>query len=83
MKHSPHVKMCTLAMGIENNTKHSVTLNVKMYNNQDPDFDDMSSFFPCKMGDAIQYINLENRAPTPKNSYFIVHFFVILCFLKL
>ena len=26
--------------------------------NQSPDFDDMSSFFPCEIGDAIQYINL-------------------------
>jgi len=25
---------------------------------QGPDFDDMSSFFPCKIDDAIQCINL-------------------------
>ena len=25
---------------------------------QVPDFDDMSSFFPCERDDAIQYINL-------------------------
>ena len=25
---------------------------------QGPDFDDMSSFIPCKIDDAIQYINL-------------------------
>ena len=24
---------------------------------QGPDFDDMSSFFPCEIYDAIQYIN--------------------------
>ena len=30
---------------------------------QDPDFDDMSSFFPCEIEDAIQYIilNMERR----------------------
>ena len=38
---------------------------------QGPDFDDMSSFFPCEIDDPIQYIDLEN-------SYFIVHFFVNL-----
>ena len=27
-------------------------------NKQGPDFDDMSSFFPCEIDDAIQYINL-------------------------
>ena len=41
------------------------------------DFDDMSSFFPCKIGNAIQYINLGYGAQAPKNSYFIVHFFNI------
>jgi hypothetical protein len=25
---------------------------------QGPDFDDMSSFFPCEIDDAIQYVNL-------------------------
>jgi hypothetical protein len=25
---------------------------------QDPDFYDMSTFFPCEIDDAIQYINL-------------------------
>ena len=33
---------------------------------QGPDFDDMSSFFPCEIGDAIQYINLEYGAQAPK-----------------
>ena len=34
--------------------------------NQGPDFDDMSSFFPCEIDDAIQYINLGNGAQAPK-----------------
>ena len=37
-----------------------------MPHNQGPDFDDMSSFFPCEIGDAIQYINLGYGAQTPK-----------------
>ena len=47
---------------------------------QGPDFDDMSSFFPCKIDDAIQYILIlyMERAGS-KNNYFIVHIFVILC----
>jgi hypothetical protein len=35
------------------------------YSNDDyqfPDFDDVSSFFPCKIDDSIQYINLGCRA---------------------
>ena len=32
---------------------------------QSPDFDDISSFFPCKIGDAIQY-NLVYGAQAPK-----------------
>jgi hypothetical protein len=31
-----------------------------------PDFDDMSSFFPCEIEDAIQYINLGYGAQAPK-----------------
>ena len=30
------------------------------------DFDDMSSFFPCEIDDAIQYINLGYGAQTLK-----------------
>ena len=30
------------------------------------DFDDMSSFFPCEIDDAIQYINLAYGAQAPK-----------------
>ena len=33
---------------------------------QGPDFDDMSSFFPCEIDDAIQYINLGYRTQAPK-----------------
>ena len=33
---------------------------------QGPDFDDMSSFFPCEIDDAIQYINLGYGAQAPK-----------------
>ena len=33
---------------------------------QGPDFDDMSSIFPCEVDDAIQYINLGHGAQTPK-----------------
>jgi len=29
------------------------------------DFDDMSSFFPCEIDDAIQYINLGYGAQAP------------------
>ena len=35
-------------------------------NDQGPDFDDMSSFFPCEIDDAIQYINLGYGAQAPK-----------------
>ena len=33
---------------------------------QGPDFDDMSSFFPCEIDNAIQYINLGYGAQAPK-----------------
>ena len=35
-------------------------------NYQGPYFDDMSSFFPCKIDYAIQYINLGYGAQAPK-----------------
>ena len=54
-------------------------LRFKVSQNQDPDFDDMSSFFPCEIDDAIQYINLGYGEQAPKIVFFIVHFFVILC----
>ena len=44
---------------------------------QGPDFDDMSSFFPCEIDDAIQYINLGYGAQAPKivfRSAFFHHF---------
>ena len=33
---------------------------------QGPDFDVMSSFFPCEIDDAIQYINLGYGSQAPK-----------------
>ena len=33
----------------------SVVVYIQLYN-QGRDFDDMSSFFPCEIDDAIQYI---------------------------
>jgi hypothetical protein len=36
--------------------------------NQGPDFADMSSFFPCVIDDAIQYINIGYGARAPKIS---------------
>ena len=41
-------------------------LSKYVYHYQGPDVDDMSSFFPCKIDDAIQYINLGYGAQTPK-----------------
>ena len=35
-------------------------------NNQGPDFDDMPSFLPCEIDDAMQYINLGYGAQAPK-----------------
>ena len=35
-------------------------------NNQALDFNDMSSFFPCEIDDAVQYINLGYGAQAPK-----------------
>ena len=34
-----------------------------------PDFDDMSSFFPCEIDDGIQYIHLGYGAQAPKIFY--------------
>ena len=36
------------------------------YNDQGPEFDDILSFFPCEIDDAIQYINLKYAAQAPK-----------------
>ena len=46
---------------------------------QGMDFVDMSSFFPCEIDDAVQYINLGYGAQAPK-TYFIVHFFILCSF---
>ena len=35
-------------------------------NDKGPDFDDMSSFFPCEIDYAIKYINLGYGAQAPK-----------------
>ena len=37
-----------------------------IFNQQGPDFDDMLSFFPCEVDDAIQYINLGYGMQAPK-----------------
>ena len=39
---------------------------VKVNGLQGPDFDDISSFFPCEIGVAIQYINLGYGEQAPK-----------------
>ena len=39
---------------------------------QGPDFDDMSSFFPCEIDDAIQYINLGYGAQCIPSSFCVV-----------
>ena len=43
-----------------------IRLRIWISDKQDPDFDDMSSFFPCEIDDAIQYINLGYGAHAPK-----------------
>ena len=40
--------------------------NFAIIYHQDPDFDDMSSFFPCEIDNAIQYINFRYGAQAPK-----------------
>ena len=37
---------------------YNSSLNGIEVDNQGPNFDDMSSFFPCEIDDAVQYINL-------------------------
>ena len=39
---------------------------ISSYTHQGPDFDDISSFCPCEIDDAIQYINLGYEAQAPK-----------------
>ena len=41
-------------------------MNDMVCDDQGPDFDGMSSFFPCDIDDAIQYINLGYGAQAPK-----------------
>ena len=38
----------------------------EFFHDQGPDFDDMSSFFPCEIDNAIQYINLGYGVHAPK-----------------
>ena len=40
--------------------------DIKDTDEQGPDFDDMSSFFPCEIDEAIQCINLGYGAQTQK-----------------
>jgi hypothetical protein len=44
----------------------SVLLMFQLPHYQDPDFNDMSIFFPCKIDHTIQYINLGYGAQAPK-----------------
>ena len=48
--------------GISN---RSVCIYTVLCDDQGPDFDDMSSFFPCEIDDAIQYINLGYGVQAP------------------
>ena len=41
-------------------------LTERSANHQGPDSDDKSSFFPCEIDDAVQYINLGYGAQAPK-----------------
>ena len=43
-----------------------VSDTTRQSNDQGPDFDDISSFFPCEIDDAIQYIHLGYGAQAPK-----------------
>ena len=47
---------------------------------QDPDFDDMSSFLPCEIDDAIQYINLGYGAQAQKIIILYAIFVIFCCF---
>ena len=50
--------------------KTEIPGSLKLYgDNQGPNFDDMSSFFPCEIDEAIQYINLGYGAHAPKICY--------------
>ena len=50
---------------------------------QDPDFDVISSFFPCEIDDAIKYINLGYGAQAPKLVIYSVFFRHFVFFLSL
>ena len=73
LRKKENVKTVTLAvvkiivtMVTNNNLKQAAFKLSHLINHQGPDFDDMSSFFPCEIDDAIQYINLRYGAQAPK-----------------
>ena len=39
---------------------------IRYTNNQGPDFDEISSFFPYEIDDAVQYVSLGYGAKAPK-----------------
>ena len=43
-----------------------MALNLRTLFITNPDFNDMSSFFPCEIDDAIQYTNLAYGVQAPK-----------------
>ena len=55
---------------------HTVT------HHQGLDFDDMSSFFPCDIYDAIQYINIAYGAQAPKIVFYSAFFHHFVLFLR-
>ena len=58
----------------------SKVISILISYNQGPDFDDMSSFFPCEIYDAIQYINPGYGAQAPKIVMFSAFFVILCCF---
>ena len=57
----------TTRTSIKNKTEKTDLYNKYSHgDDQGPDSDDMSSFFPCGIDDAIQYINLGCGARDPK-----------------
>ena len=62
------VRVCTnirSQCGVAGVVVHANKLVLERHH-QGPDFDDMSSFLPCEINDAIQYINLGYGAQAPK-----------------
>ena len=69
------VYVCLYVSAREGRTKYHPYHQVR-------DFDDMSSFFPYEIGDAIQYSNLGCAAQAPKIVYsaFFRHYVLFLSF---